>query len=90
MVLSRLKNPPRDVISDCHRFLNLHGLWVGYGSRFLYLPPTKLVFKGPVLWTANNHNWTGLGLEKTGTAVPVFQFLGTKDRGSNRSRTATL
>ena len=41
--------------------------------------PPLLVFKSPVLWTANNRNWTRLGLEKTGTAVPVFQFLRIKD-----------
>ena len=49
--------------------------------------PPLLVFKSLVLWTANNRNWTGLGLEKTGTAVPVFQFLRTKDCGPRPVRT---
>ena len=55
-------------------------------SEFEFL----VVFKGPVLWNANNRNQTGLGLEKTATAVPVSQFLRTKDRGPRPVRTANL
>ena len=78
------------VSHKCSRSNPSNGLIVGSVNTLLLIGSgslSEVVFKGPVLWTANNSNWTGLGLEKTGTAVPVFQFLRTKDHGPRPVRT---